>query len=161
MSLLTKALLTRRRKLPRSSEEHGDLRDGSHLGQAMVEFALTVPIIVLLFILVIALAFMLYAFVTLSSCAREGARLIVGMPQVTDVEVTEYARRGAGILDQDAMTVTVSPPPEARNPGTNVTVDVTYPFQIVDVTVPYIIAAGGFRIFPPIWLNATSTMNLD
>ena len=77
------------------------------------------------------------------------------------MEVTEYAKRGAGILDRDLMTVTASPAPEARTPGTNVTVDVSYPFQIVDVTVPYIFTAGGFRIFPPIWLNATSTMILD
>lgn len=161
MSVMTRAVLTRRRKLSKSHASVRGVTDRNDHGQAMIEFALTVPIVILLLILVVGLAFMLYSFVTLSSCAREGARLIMERPQATQVELAEYTKRGAGILDRDLMTVTTSPAPEARNPGANVTVAVSYPFQIVDVTVPYILAPGDFRIFPTIWLNAVSTMNLD
>ena len=52
-------------------------------GQSMVEFAFTVPIIVLLLVAVVGFAFLLYTFVTLNSCAREGARYTVGHPQAT------------------------------------------------------------------------------
>ena len=138
-------------------KEAGD-KDG---GQAMVEFAFTVPLIVILFVSVVGFSFLLYFFVTLNSCAREGARYVIGHPQATDAEVRAYVRGQAGILNKNSIDVTVSPVPAARQPWTNVTVSLTYPFQIVNLRIPYIISPGAFTIFPPITLNAASSMNMD
>jgi hypothetical protein len=130
-------------------------------GQAMVEFAFTVPLIIILFVSVVGFSFLLYFFVTLNSCAREGARYVIGHPQATDTQIATYVRGRGGILNQNSITVTVSPALAARQPGANVTVSVAYPFQIVNVRIPYVISPGSFTIFPPITLNAASSMNMD
>ncbi len=128
----------------------------------MVEFAFTVPIIVLLFVAVVGFSFMLYFFVTLNSCAREGARYTVGHPQASESEIAAYVRSNAGILDQSIMLVVVEPAvPDDRSREAQITVQVRYPFQIMNVTIPYVIAPGSFTMFPPIWFDVTSTMNMD
>jgi len=134
---------------------------GKDSGQAMAEFAFTVPLIVILVVSVVGFSFLLYFFVTLNSCAREGARYVIGHPYATDTEIATYVKGRAGILNQNSITVTVSPVPAARQPGVNVTVSLTYPFQIVNLRIPYIISPGAFTIFPPITLNAVSSMNMD
>jgi hypothetical protein len=130
-------------------------------GQAIIEFVLVVPIVLILFISVVLFSFMLYSFVTLSHGAREGARYIVGAPQAPDTEVETYIETRFGLLDPNQAVIVIEPEPSERQPGANVTVTISYPFQLVDVYVPYIIAPGGFRMFPPIWLRGVSTMYMD
>ena len=149
----------RQRRKDLSEKDTNKGRDGR--GQAMVEFALTVPIILILFISVVLFSFMLYSFVTLSHGAREGTRYIVGAPQASDTEVEDYVKARFGLLDPNQAVIVIEPDPAERQPGSNVTVRISYPFQLVDVYVPYIIAPGGFRMFPPIWLRAVSTMYMD
>ena len=127
----------------------------------MIEFAMTVPIIVILFVSVVLFSFMLYSFVTMSHSAREGARYIIGAPYSTDAEVETYMESKLGILDPDMAVIEIAPDAENRVPGANITVRIRYPFQLVDVYVPYIIAEGGFRMFPPVWVTAVSTMYMD
>lgn len=130
-------------------------------GQSMIEFALTLPIIIILFVVVVVFSFMLYAHVTMSHSAREGTRYIVGSPQASDVEVETYVKSKLGILDKTRAVIVISPEPADRDPGENVTVQISYPFQVVNVYVPYIISPGGFRMFPPVWVTAVSTMYMD
>ena len=133
----------------------------SDRGQSLVEFALTLPIIVIIFVAVALFAFLLYAHVTMSHAAREGTRYIVGSPQATNAEVGAYIRSKLGILNPAQAVIDITPPPADRDPGENVTVQISYPFRVVDIYVPYVITEGGFRIFPPVWLTAVSTMYLD
>ncbi len=130
-------------------------------GQSMIEFALTLPIIVILFVVVVVFSFMLYAHVTMSHSAREGTRYIIGSPHASDAEVETYIKSKLGILDPTRAVIVIEPEPADRDPGENVTVQISYPFQIVNIYVPYIISPGGFRMFPPIWVTAVSTMYMD
>jgi len=127
----------------------------------MVEFAFTVPIIVLLFISVVLLSFMLYSFATLSHSAREGARFVAGDPQATDAEVSAYIKTKLGLLDPDRAIIAIDPPVSERLPQGYITIRVAYPFQLVNVYVPYVITPGGINLFPPIMLNGVSSMYLD
>ncbi len=136
-------------------------RKGDGRGQSLVEFALTLPIIIILFVVVVVFAFMLYAHVTMSHAAREGTRYIVGSPQATNAEVEAYVKAKLGILNPSRAVISIAPPPADRDPGENVTVQISYPFQLVNIYVPYIITEGGFRMFPPVWVTAVSTMYLD
>jgi hypothetical protein len=104
---------------------------------------------------------MLYSFVTLSHSAREGARDIGGAPQASDPEVENYIKTKLGLLDPNQAVIVIEPDPSERQPGINVTVRISYPFQLVNVYVPYIVAPGGFRMFPPVWIRAVSTMYMD
>ena len=135
--------------------------EGAGRGQSIVEFALTLPVIVIFFVAVVVFAFMLYAHVTMSHAAREGTRYIVGAPQATNAEVEAYVKAKLGILNPSRAVISIAPPPADRDPGENVTVQIRYPFQVVDIYVPYIITEGGFRMFPPVWVTAVSTMYLD
>lgn len=130
-------------------------------GQAMVEFALSVAVVLILFISVVLFSFMLYSFVTLSHSAREGARYIVGAPQASDTEVENYVKTKFGLLDPDQAVIVIEPDPSERQPDMNVTVRISYPFQLVNVYVPYLVVPGGFRMFPPIWIRSVSTMYMD
>ena len=127
----------------------------------MVEFAFTVPIIVVLFISVVLLSFMLYSFVTLSHGAREGTRYIVGDPQANDAEVSEYIKTKLGLLDPSRVIIDIDPPVSERLPHGYITIRVTYPFQLVNAYVPYVISPGGITLFPPVMLNGVSSMYLD
>ena len=130
-------------------------------GQSMVEFAFTVPIIVLLFVAVVAFAFLLYFFVTLNSCAREGARYTIGHPQATATEIGAYTKSMAGILNQSIMTVVVEPAnPADRSREAQITVRVRYTFDVVHFTIPYVIAPGSYT-FSDVPIDVASTMNMD
>jgi hypothetical protein len=129
-------------------------------GQALVEFAFTVPIIVLLLVAVVGFAFFLYFFVTLNSCAREGARYTIGHPQAPNSEVSDYVKNGAGILNKNLMAVDVTAPAD-RSREAQITVRVSYPFQIMNLTIPYVIAPGSVTLFPPYTFVVVSTMNMD
>jgi Flp pilus assembly protein TadG len=130
-------------------------------GQSMVEFAFTVPIIVLLFVAVVAFAFLLYFFVTLNSCAREGARYTIGHPQATQTDIAAYTKSMAGVLNPSKMIVYVEPAnPADRSREAQITVRVTYTFDLVHVTIPYLIAPGSFT-FSDVPIDVASTMNMD
>ena len=123
-------------------------------GQALVEFALGMPLIILLTLAVIDLARGVYTYNTLSNCAREGARF--GIVLVDDAwGDTDYLNLGnaagtyasaapyvgthtivgrvvakAGILDPALLKVTISHSPTGTEAGLKlpVRVIVEYPF---------------------------------
>lgn len=98
-------------------------------GQALVEFALILPIIILILFGIIEFGRVFSAQLLVTNGARDGARVAaVGKPY-SDVEMT--AKTGAAYLEPAKLTVTIDPPNEAdRVRGNNVTVDVSYPVTI-------------------------------
>jgi hypothetical protein len=128
----------------------------------MVEFTLTVPVIILLLVSVVAFAWLLFFFVTLNSAAREGTRYMIGHPQATADEITTYVKSKGVFMNPTLMQIQVDPnDPAARVRETQVTVSIRYPFQFMNTTVPYIFRPGGFQMFPPVWFEVVSTMNMD
>ena len=71
----------------------------SERGAELIEFALVLPILLLVFAGIVDFALMFQRFLTVSNAAREGARIAVlpGYTQ-TDVQnrVTQYVREGTG-----------------------------------------------------------------
>lgn len=86
-------------------------RDRSR-GQALVEFALVVPIFVLILVGILDLGRGVYAYNTLNNAAREGSRLAIVDQTVNDIQ--SFTAQQAGWLGVDPSQVTV----EFRDPET-------------------------------------------
>lgn len=74
-------------------------------GQTLVEFALILPIFVLVLVGILDLGRAVYAFNTMNNAAREGARLAIVDQTVTHIQ--DFAAQQTGWLGVDPSAVTV------------------------------------------------------
>jgi Flp pilus assembly protein TadG len=98
-------------------------------GQTMTEFALILPILVLLLLAVIQFGIAFNHYLTVTDAARAGARKAVVSRQTSNpVGTTVTAvRASATNLDQSKLNVTVT---STWAQGTDVTVTASYPYQL-------------------------------
>ncbi len=99
----------------------------SEKGQSLVEFALLIPLLILILMAIIEFGFIFNAYITISNASREGARL--GSLGGTDAAVTERVADTTDHLNQGDMTVTVTP--ATRNRGDMITVEVNYDYELI------------------------------
>ncbi len=131
-------------------------------GQALVEFTLTAPLIILLLIGVVFFAWVMYDFVVLRHAVHEGAKFAIG-PEVTRVADTDpdtardmveaKVKENLGILGPDEVNVLVE---GEWLGGTRIDVTAYYLIRVTEVTVPYILAPGSYT-FPPIRIEALAS----
>jgi Flp pilus assembly protein TadG len=103
---------------------------GAEEGQTMVEFALVVPILLVVLFGVIQFGVVYKDYVTITDASRVGARkAAVSRHEASPEGVAEAAVRGsASGLDQTQLGVSVSA--TAWEHGEDVTVTATYPYEI-------------------------------
>jgi len=121
-------------------------------GQALVEFALVLPILVLILMGIIEFGRIFFAYLVITEMAREGARYAaVGY---IEEDVVLHLQDMAGILDSDRLSIDVIPDDDQRVRGQGLTVKVDYS---VDLVAPVISA-----LMPdPLPLEASCTMRLE
>ena len=107
-------------------------------GQALVEFAIILPLLLLLIFGVIEFGRIFGAELTVNNSAREGARL--GAIGATDSLIVTRVLNSAGILDSAKVAVTITPVEGSRVRGGEIEVYVSYP---VTVFAPFISAITG------------------
>ncbi|MGH9895513.1 MAG: TadE/TadG family type IV pilus assembly protein [bacterium] len=100
-------------------------------GQALTEFALILPLLVVLLFGIIQFGIAFNNYVTLTDAVRAGARQgavgrHIGGPAAAGA-VEDRVREAASGLNQDELAVTVSSP---FTQGSDVTVTATYPYTI-------------------------------
>ena len=107
----------------------------SQKGQAVTEFALALPILVLLLFAVIQFGITFNNYVTLTDATRAGARkAAVSREQSNPSSLTTIAvRSSAANLTQSNLNVSVT---STWQPGADVTVTATYPYQIKLLGIP-------------------------
>ncbi|MDX6489861.1 MAG: hypothetical protein QOD43_106 [Gaiellaceae bacterium] len=107
----------------------------SERGQSLVEFALALPILVLLLFAVIQFGIVFNNYVTLTDATRAGARkAAVGRQQSNPVGVCVTAvRNSATDLKQSDLSPTCS---SSWQPGADVNVTATYPYTINLLGIP-------------------------
>lgn len=122
-------------------------RRRSSRGQGMVEFALVIPVFLLLTFGIIELGWLAYANHALTNATKEGARYAmvhgersgtVATADTVDPIITERAGRFGSRIDITAVEFT----PDAE-PGSQVRVATTYEHEPI---VGLIIGAGGFTL---------------
>ena len=121
-------------------------------GQALVEMALVLPLFFLLLFGVIEMGRVGYAYITVSNAAREGGR--VATIGGTDLEITSSIKNAATTLDPASLTINITPTQALRLSGQGVTIQVTYPVQLV---IPII-----SNVIPnPVVVSASIVMRLE
>lgn len=98
-------------------------------GQALVEMALVLPLFFLLLFGVIEMGRIGYAYITVSNVARIGAR--VATLGGTDLDINTSIKNAATSLDPASLTITITPNQDHRQSGQGVTVNVSYPVQLI------------------------------
>lgn len=153
----------------------GAVANSKQQGQSLAEFALTMPLLIALLVGLILLAWVGFAYVSVASAARMGARHMVSYPieaenpayfPNVDDEIRHMVTSTMPFLDWTRAEVTILPqPPDSRLVGfpgpLYVSVQVRYPVNNPVIRIPYVIREGSFTLLPPITLQATSRMRLD
>lgn len=140
----------------------------SERGAELIELALVLPILLLVFAAIVDFGLLMQRMLTLNNAAREGARIAVlpGYTQ-TDVQnrVTQYVREGTG--DSTLTPTTVLTPVSVDPPGTTppfpaaqVTVTMTHSYFVLG-PVSTLISGSSSGSFSSITLSARSTMRIE
>ena len=102
-------------------------------GQALVEFTIVLPILMLLIMGIFQFGMMLNAYITIGNAAREGAR--AGIIGSTDAEIRNLIISTSPSLEPENLTVSITPSETNRISGGTLAVNVTYNYKL---TVPII-----------------------
>ncbi|MEW6771806.1 MAG: TadE/TadG family type IV pilus assembly protein [Bacillota bacterium] len=121
-------------------------------GQATVELALVLPILILILFGIMEFGRIFSAYLVITNAAREGARLAaVG---ASDTAIEQRVEDAAAGLDETKLTVTITPPAAGRVSGAEATVRVDYS---VDLVTP-VLSGIAPNPFP---LTAQSAMRVE
>lgn len=97
-------------------------------GQAMVEFAIILPILLLLIMGIIEFSLMLNSYLTIQNASREGARY--GITGASDSDITNLVISDCSGLQ--STDITVNPTPSGtRNSGDTLVVNVSYNYHMI------------------------------
>jgi len=130
---------------------------GGERGQSLVEFALLVPIFLLLVFAIVDFGMGFHAWITVTNSAREGARL--GAVGATQDQIVQRVRDTADSLDQAQLTVTVTN--AQGQPGGSVVVDVDYTYTLITPLAGILQLVSGNTIGPSLNLSSTADMRLE
>jgi Flp pilus assembly protein TadG len=117
-------------------------------GQSLIEFALLIPILLLLVFAIIDLGRIIYVYSAMQNSVREGARYGIINPLNTS-EIENRVRQSAAGLDQSVLQVQTTYPTDAIN------VRLHYSFRALTPLVPSILGVN------PLLLNAQATMFVE
>jgi len=127
-------------------------------GQSLVEFALVLPIFLLVLFAIVDFGMAFHAWITVTNSAREGARL--GSVRAPEDDINQRVRDTAGSLGDD-LDVTITN--AEGDPGESVVVDVSYGYSLITplVGILGVISAGSIDIGDGFTLSSTADMRLE
>ncbi|MDN5293987.1 MAG: hypothetical protein PWQ91_690 [Eubacteriales bacterium] len=102
-----------------------------------MEFALVLPLLLLLLLGIIEFGRIFNAYLIVTSASREGARY--GAAGASDSEIVAKVKDAVMILDEDKVTVTITPSQSYRVRGTEIKVTVEYPVPLYDPIVSQLV----------------------
>lgn len=121
-------------------------------GQALVELALVMPILILLLSGIFEFGRIFSAELIVTHCAREGARL--GSVGALDSDIINRVQNTASGLDTSQLAIVISPTEGNRERGSEVNVSVDYSVNIV---TPFISVITGESVN----VEASSSMRVE
>lgn len=121
-------------------------------GQSMVEFAILLPILILIVVGIIEFGFMFSGYLALSNASREAVRT-VSLGE-TDAVAIQRAKDVALTLESTKMNVSISPAFAMRDRGNSTTVTIVYEY---DFLTPFMEAIFGGNL----QLKADATMRVE
>lgn len=121
-------------------------------GQSLVEFALVIPVFLLLVLFIVDLGRMAYTYTNLHFTVQETVRK--GSFGHTDVEMITYAKTHFTAGNPDQLSVSISPSETVRRPGDQLTVNFTYLLEPI-MPLAELVVSG------PIELKVDSTIRIE
>jgi len=100
-------------------------------GQSLVEFAMILPLLLLLVMAIIEFGIMLNSYLAINNAAREGAR--AGIVGSSSTEIQNMIISASPGLDAGDLTIAITPDDGSRRAGDTLTVKVTYNYHF---TIP-------------------------
>ena len=127
-------------------------------GQALVEFALLVPIFLMLLFAVVDFGMGFHSWITVTNSAREGAR--IGAVAATEQQIIDRVHDTATLINEDTnMDVLVT---NAQGlPGESVVVQVDYDYDLITPLASLVAFLTGDIIGPTLELSSTAEMRLE
>ena len=120
-------------------------------GQAMVEFALILPVFILILLGIMEFGLVFHQYLVVTAASREGAR--VAALGGTDAETRTIVNNSAASVNTGQLTTTITP--TVRVKGQTVSVQVTNP---VTIRTPLIAQAFPQNPFP---VSGTTVMRVE
>ena len=121
-------------------------------GQSMVEFAMILPILLLIVVGIIEFGFLFSGYLALSNASREAVR--TASLGASDSDAIQRAKDVALTLEPSKMIVTISPAVASRDRGDSVTVAIAYEY---DFLTPFMEAIFGSNL----QLESEATMRVE
>ncbi len=134
-------------------------KDGEK-GQALAEFALLVPIFMLLLFAIVDFGMGFYSWITVTNAAREGARL--GAVLASEEQIKLRVLQTSDLINEDTnMTVTVTNAAPGGVPGESVVVTVDYDYDLITPMAGLVQMLSGSVLGPTLTLSSTAEMRLE
>lgn len=121
-------------------------------GQALVETALVLPVIILILMGIIEFGMMFNNYLMVSNLSREAARSAA--TGATDSQINDLADSIGGTLDKAKLTITITPVQAQRKKGDEVVVTVKYNYDLITPVIEAIVSG-------PIQLVARTAMRFE
>lgn len=122
-------------------------------GQASLEFALVIPILILVIFIVSQLGYLVYLQNVLEQAAREGARIL--STTNSDSRANNQIERICPNLDKDKLNIEISPPESnQREVGDIVAVTITYDYGGISNFIRFLMQKD-------IYLRRSSSMRME
>jgi len=129
-------------------------------GQSLVEFAMVVPIFLLVLFAIVDFGMAFHAWITITNSAREGAR--AGAVHAPAATIAQRVRDTADSLDQANLTVTVTnADDQGGQPGESVVVDVSYDYSLMTPLANLLNLVSGGSIPETLTLDSLADMRLE
>lgn len=97
-------------------------------GQALVEFALILPILLILIMGIVQFGLVLNAYITIENASREGARR--GIVGSSDTEIKNLIIATSPNLEERNITVNITPNVGSRKSGDTLKVEIVYNYNL-------------------------------
>ncbi len=135
-------------------------KDGEK-GQALAEFALLVPIFMLLLFAIVDFGMGFYSWITVTNAAREGARL--GAVLATEQQIEDRVYQTSDLPNESTnMFVTVTNAADTGGqPGESVVVKVDYNYDLITPLAGLVQMLSGSVLGPTLTLSSTAEMRLE
>lgn len=112
-----------------SRQKQGSGGHEGESGQALVELAIVLPILILVLMAIVDFGRVFHGNLAVTAAAREAARQ-ASLGRTDDI-IVSTARSAAAPLDAALVTVSITPAFASRTMGTNIEVIVEYPLAIL------------------------------
>lgn len=132
-------------------------RRGGESGQSLVEFALVLPLLLVLLFALVDFGRGFQAWIQVTNGAREGAR--VGAVRGTAAQIESRVRSATAGLDQSKLSVAASNVQGA--PGQSVVVTVSYRWDLITPVSPLLGLLSGGSVAGTLTLRSAADMRLE